>query len=141
MDYMEEDKVNLSYFIGTYDNTDGTHLLFGISVSPHTFFEFEFSEIVTYFEFINKKRTCIDIMQLVIVDDVYTVLIKTFWLKVIQRKWRNIFKQRKVVLDIRKTVKCQNYFRINGKYPYDARYFPQYNGMLAPKKSGSNIND
>ena len=121
-----EDKINLSYFIGTYENVDDINLLFGISVSPRTFFKFEFSDIKTYFEFINRKKNCVDIMQLVIIDDMYTVLIKTFWLKVIQRKWKKIFKLRKTVLNLRKTVTCQNYFRINGRYPYGATFLPNY---------------
>jgi hypothetical protein len=77
------------------------------------------------------KPVYIDIMQLHIAEDfTYNVILKTFWLRIVQRTWRKIFQQRQKIIQIRKSVSSQSYFSINGKYPLSASYLPQYSGII-----------
>jgi hypothetical protein len=70
-------------------------------------------------------------MQLHISDDfTYNVVLKTFWLRIVQRVWKRVFQQRKNVIQNRRCVKTQEYFRTNGKYPSAASYLPQYSGSI-----------
>jgi hypothetical protein len=58
----------------------------------------------------------------------YNVIIKTFWLKIVQRRWRNVLrKRRKIIQDIRKFIK-------NREYINEILQIPQLRGCLADIK-------
>lgn len=57
-------------------------------------------------------------------------IIKTFWLKIIQRKWRSICIQRKIIINKRSQPQNIYYNQIYGKWPTDCRVFPSLNGMM-----------
>lgn len=57
-------------------------------------------------------------------------ILKTFWLKLIQRTWKNIFKERKYIIKERSKLSSLRYREINGKWPQNCSYYPQYNGSL-----------
>jgi hypothetical protein len=56
-------------------------------------------------------------------------IIKTLWLKIIQRVWRRFYNQRKDAINKRKNPKSLHYREIYGKWPSDCNY-PQVNGMF-----------
>jgi len=58
-------------------------------------------------------------------------IIKTFWIRIIQRAWKRIFKERKNIIEKRKTVHALYYREINGKWPSYCRNYPSINGMLS----------
>ena len=58
-------------------------------------------------------------------DDTYTVIIKTFWLKIIQRKWKKIYKERCELLRKYKTLQ---YLRTR-EYISTSQHFPGLLGM------------
>jgi len=49
--------------------------------------------------------------------DECVVILKTFWLKIIQRKWRKVFKLRCECLNRRKKINNIRYKEIHGKWP------------------------
>jgi hypothetical protein len=57
-------------------------------------------------------------------------IIKTFWLKIVQRKWRLICKQRKIIINKRSQPQNIYYNQVYGKWPTDCRVFPSLNGMM-----------
>jgi len=57
-------------------------------------------------------------------------ILKTFWIKIIQRKWKKIFAERKRVLQERCNFKSIRFREINGKWPISCNYFPNIKGML-----------
>ena len=57
-------------------------------------------------------------------------IIKTIWLKLIQRKWKYIYKKRMEVWNKRKSVKALIFREINGKWPNACNYYPNLKGML-----------
>lgn len=57
-------------------------------------------------------------------------ILKTFWLKIIQRKWKNIFAQRQQIIRQRKHPLSLHYRQIHGKWPDTCNYLPSLNGML-----------
>lgn len=58
-------------------------------------------------------------------------IIKTFWLKIIQKTWKNIFKERKKCIARRCNPNTLKYREIHGKWPYSCNNFPQLKGMLS----------
>jgi len=63
-------------------------------------------------------------------DSTYNAIIKTIWLKLIQRKWKKIFEERKQILMNRTKVSSILYKQIKGRYPDGMNSLPTLHGML-----------
>ena len=61
----------------------------------------------------------------------YVAILKTFWLRLIQRKWKNIIKERKNIIKKRFNQKSLTHREVTGKWPDDCLRFPQLKGMLS----------
>jgi hypothetical protein len=57
-------------------------------------------------------------------------ILKTFWLKIIQRAWKKVFQKRMEILAVRKSLYAIRYKEVNGKYPSNCRDFPSLTGLL-----------
>jgi hypothetical protein len=62
-------------------------------------------------------------------------ILKTFWLRLVQRKWKNIMKERENIIIKRRQQKSLRYREITGKWPNDCLEFPQLKGMLFQLKT------
>jgi hypothetical protein len=108
-------------------------VLFGRKINIETFYAFSNYELSTYIYFCSgfqyPTRPTIDIMQLKIDEDgMYTAIIKTFWIKIIQRKWKNIMAQRKqYIVNMKKNImSILTTFQITNRIPKQ----PTLHGML-----------
>lgn len=122
-DRMPQDKENGKYYIGTYTNgikSGNRVMVMDVSVTPQTFFDYSIADIRNYLlyytilnrrvRFSNKK---IEIMQLKIAQDgTYHVVLKTFWLRIIQRIWRRVYR----ALRARGSIYAQRQFEIRGRW-------------------------
>ena len=133
-DFLDSEKVNKHYYIGNNKiSNDKQYILYANSVTSTTFFRFNINHIqyylLDYSIFVTKPN--IDIMQLFILDDyTYTVVIKTHWLRIIQRHWKKIYSQRKYCISRRKQIKTIMDFERKGRYPCDCDIMPGLPGML-----------
>lgn len=57
-------------------------------------------------------------------------ILKTFWLKIIQRKWKNVFKEQNRIKRLRMRVATFIYREINGEWPEECKIMPRLKGML-----------
>ena len=147
-DHLDEDEdedigerlIDNQYYIGlpvlethnVYSYED--YLLFASSVKINTFYKFPYQDIVKY---LNSYR-CIgpykmiqpEVMKMKFVKSeynwpVYTVIIKTFWIKLNQRTWKRIYQNYKRQLKENSTQWLKKR-EIGKKIP-----FPSINGMLS----------
>jgi hypothetical protein len=58
-------------------------------------------------------------------------ILKTFWLKLLQRKWKNIYKERKLCISKRCNPNSLKYREIHGKWPNYCLNYPGLKGMLS----------
>jgi hypothetical protein len=58
-------------------------------------------------------------------------IFKTFWLKIVQRKWKNVLKERDFIIKTRCHPNSLKYREINGKWPRECFYYPILKGMLS----------
>jgi hypothetical protein len=63
-------------------------------------------------------------------DGTIVAILKTFWLKLIQRKWKNIFKERSRIQKLRMRVASFVHREIHGEWPEECRIMPCLRGML-----------
>ncbi len=57
-------------------------------------------------------------------------IIKTFWIRWIQRKWKNIYKTRLDIINKRKAPASLIYREYNGNWPLSCSRLPSIQGML-----------
>lgn len=133
-DFLDSEKEDMRYYIGNSKvSSDKLYILYANAVTPTTFFRFNITHIQSYLHdysiFVTNSN--IDIMKLAILDDhTYTVVIKTYWLKIIQRHWKKVYSQRKYCISRRRQIKTMMYVERNGRYPYDCHSMPDLHGML-----------
>ena len=58
-------------------------------------------------------------------------ILKTHWIRLIQRTWKNIIKQRKTIIQKRARLNALRYKEFNGRWPSDCFYYPELQGMLS----------
>ena len=61
-------------------------------------------------------------------------ILKTFWLKIIQRKWKNIIKQRNYIIQKRCNLNELKHRELLGRWRRDCYYYPTLKGMLSDLK-------
>jgi hypothetical protein len=66
--------------------------------------------------------------------DYCVAIIKTFWIKIIQRVWKNICKKRKEINIKRANISSLRYRELNRIWPKDCLYYPDLRGMLSNLK-------
>jgi hypothetical protein len=64
-------------------------------------------------------------------DNEFVAIIKTYWIRLIQRKWKNICKERQIILKKRCTTTSIMYRELRGTWPQDCLYYPSLRGMLS----------
>lgn len=57
-------------------------------------------------------------------------ILKTYWLKLIQRTWKKIYKSKKLIIAMRSHPNALKYREINGRWPNNCINYPSLKGML-----------
>ena len=74
----------------------------------------------------------VQIMQVHILEnDTCTVIVKTYWLRLVQRHWKKIYKQRNDIIQQRSLPQNLFYKEIHGEYPPTILKLPSLRGMLS----------
>jgi hypothetical protein len=137
-DFLDSDKQTNHYYIGSaiyYPEYESIQL--DTAVSPTTLFSYNLNDIQLYlaeYSICNVMRTLphIHILQLDIKPDgEYCAIIKTFWLKMVQRAWKKQFAKRQTIIRSRGHITAQRHFGLTGTYPRDLRNIPGLRGLLA----------
>lgn len=58
-------------------------------------------------------------------------ILKTFWVRLIQRKWKNVLIKRKMCLQLRCNPNILKHREIYGRWPNSCLYYPGLKGMLS----------
>jgi uncharacterized membrane protein len=128
-EFVETEKQNGKYYIGVCDLI-GLDYIIGMVISLRLFYNNQYTHqqkldyMYEYdiYDSIEELKN-MEIMELNISNDgSYHVIIKTFWIKIIQRFWRNTCRKRKEMIIERS--KNQYYFMVHGKYPHGLNRFP-----------------
>lgn len=131
-----EEKTNKQYYIGVckYIPRRQLILLFN-SVSARVFLKHPLRHICDYLERLSiqsTRSTKLHIMQLdVLPDHTYSVIIKTHWLRLVQRHWKKIFRERKEIFKRRMSINCLHHREITGRYKQGNNVLPTIYGMMS----------
>jgi hypothetical protein len=132
--FLDEDKINGSYYIGLPCLMKSPReWILQISVQPKTMLSNRFTDIMRYlvdYSVTRIRNPRMHIMKLDVSNTgAYNVILKTFWLKLIQRTWKRVFKERQ---DYIKRCKNPNslLYRDTSGYWENRKAFPGLIGML-----------
>lgn len=136
------------YFIGLCNCIsfidDSSQFILSHVTTPTTFFKHSYEFVLEYLWEYSIMRDVINdslkihIMKLNIVGGCYYAIIKTHWIRLIQRHWKKTFRLRYSTQLKRGSIYAQNYFAIRGRYP---TALPTIHGMLsAYRKHGLTSN-
>jgi len=128
---------NGKYYIGCYTILTYRNMQLKIvlenKIHPKTFMKFDSNAISDYFFWYSRmvfsRKPTVDILQLQIDRfDRYTVVIKTYWIKIIQRTWKRVYAERKKYLEYRRRISTIRDYELGRQIPI-GRYLGLY-GLL-----------
>lgn len=132
------EKVDNKYYIGSYWPGGKDMFLLSSSISPSTYFKINHTLCSNYLYEYSMSRNTIkstEILKVKIIKihgwDFCSVIVKTFWLKIIQRKWKKIYKERMRIVKNRKKLESLYFREISGKFPNTCLHLPTLQGLLA----------
>lgn len=130
-DFFNNEKEDNHYYIGM-NNVAQSELLIASSLSVDTFFKYNIDSILYYLYYssiFGTLRFDVDIMKLYINNNgCYTVLLKTYWLRLVQRHIKKFYINKIGILI--KRVLTNNYFQTTRDYPINLR-LPTLYGILS----------
>lgn len=143
------EKNDKQYYIGLphiYNIDNSLYLMLSTTVSAQVFFNHSYDNINNYLYYYGLVRIPnhqVQILQVNIIqergDDIVSVVNKTFWLRLVQRYWKKIYKQRTSIIKQRIKPDNQLYNSIHGNYPLHISNLPSLRGMLSIYQKSLNI--
>jgi hypothetical protein len=133
--HLDSEKEDNKLYIGLYKYMPRPKFFLMLnSISSRTFFRYNYYHVLKYLYYhgsVRLHQPKIEIMKLVILpDDTYSVVLKTHWIRLIQRHWRSVLKKRKDIIKGRMNIKSLMWREINGKFPHGLNVFPRLIGMM-----------
>jgi hypothetical protein len=133
-EYLDTEKQSGHYYIGVVGSISQDAILYANSIRPQTFFKYAYAHSLSYlqlYSIFRIRKPKIEIIKLLILDDsTHIAILKTHWLRIVQRTWKKIHSQRKIILNKRMSPNARRLFEISGRYPPDACYMPSIRGTL-----------
>lgn len=119
--------------VGTRASTlqwENQHWILAGTITPAVFFRHRTIDVAQYLWLSSMFRRFhgpkIDILQLHIsAEGVHHVIIKTFWLRLVQRTWRRVYRERQEIWKRRRSIMAQRTREVTGKYPVGLRVIPR----------------
>jgi len=134
VDHIESDKYNGNYYLGLFKYVEQSgNLLFMMSASNKLFLKYSHEKIVDYlkeYSIIQNISDNVDIMKMYIKNDTYYVVLKTHWIRLIQRKWKSLFNDFKTRQEQKLKSNSLKYRELNGNFPNKLNYRPKIYGMM-----------
>ena len=144
--FLDSDKEHNAYYLGLFyisnDPQDvGQALFMLMAIQIPTFFHYSYYDIENYISdfSICSSSESLEIMktQVSYYEDVFLVrhrivrvILKTHWLRLVQRHWKKTFQLRKKAIQKRMSLYVQFHFMLHGCYPEGYKHIPTLRGML-----------
>ena len=129
-----EEKQDKHYYLGSCWKQEDKWIMTN-SVSARVFYRHSFQDIIHYlwlFSLVRMSSPHLQILQLHISEDgTYNVIIKTFWLRIVQRTWKRIYRERQEIWKKRRNIIALRQREITGKFPIGLRVMPNLLGIIS----------
>ena len=127
------DKQDKQYYLGSCLKQEDKWIM-TISISSRVFYRHSYIDITHYlwlYSLVRMSSPHLHILKLHISEDgTYNVIIKTFWLRIVQRTWKRIYRERQEIWKKRTNIMALRQREITGKFPAGIRVLPKFSGSL-----------
>lgn len=132
---LDTEKQHGKYYIGSAVLIRNRYYIMNTSITATTFMNFPISSILFYlyeFSLFYFVKNRIEIMKLYIhpVTMEYIVVLKTCWLRIVQRRWRRILRERAEVIRKRCSIANIQHRLVYGRHQTGLNVLPGLYGML-----------
>ena len=135
--FLDSEKQHGHYYIGLYKHMkyQNNILLLLNAISIKTFYKYSFIHVLKYlyyYSLVRLYQPIVEIMELYILNDgTYSVVLKTHWIRLIQRHWRKALQIRKQIMKKQMLVRSLYYREIHGRFPYGLNKMPMLIGLMS----------
>jgi hypothetical protein len=132
--FLDEDKEDGCYYIGLPClMISPREWILQISIKPRTMLSHEFIDVMMYLIIYSTMRIRSPTMHIMKLDisntGAYNVVLKTYWLKLVQRTWKRVFNERKQFISNCMKPSSILYRQTHCQWANNQR-FPELKGML-----------
>lgn len=134
--FVDEPKLDGHYYVGKARHSPHDGYLLDIAISPRTFFQFNYNHVVDYLNlysvfYSSHNTNIVHIMKLHIVKSKYYVILKTHWIRLVQRHWKKVFRERCDMMARRCSLVNLRHRELTGRHLPGCRHFPHLIGMMS----------
>ena len=128
-DSYDDDNDDSSLVLFTNDYNDYYHQLVSPTIK-HSIIR-NYKNIIARPDYIRPE-----IAECIVLPSQHTVaIIKTIWIKIIQRKWKKVYSERKRIIKMRMNYSSLKTRELTGKWPQSCNYLPTLYRMLSNLKN------
>lgn len=137
--FISSEKQNNTMYLGHYfvspDVQDAEYpLMMLVAIQPETFMKYSSYYVEKYMEHYCESPRQLELMKTDIRQigqfKIYNVILKTYWLRLIQRHWKKVYSQRKYMIHNRMKPTKMFQYLMSGKYSPENEKLPSLKGML-----------
>jgi hypothetical protein len=134
--FVDEPKLDGHYYVGKARHSLHDGYLLDIAISPRTFFLFNYNHVVDYLNlysvfYPSHNTNIVHIMKLHIVKSKYHVILKTHWVRLVQRHWKKVFRERCLMMARRYSLANLRHRELTGRHLPGCNHFPHLAGMMS----------
>lgn len=133
--FLDSEKQNGKYYIGLAKNMKSRQILLLNTISTKTFYKYSYIHVLKYLYYYSLVRLYqpnVEIMKLYILNDgTYSVVLKSHWIRLIQRHWRKALQLRKQIMKKQMHLSSLYHREIYGRFPNGLNKLPMLTGLMS----------
>jgi hypothetical protein len=133
--FLDSEKQNGKYYIGLAKHMKSRQILLLNTISTKTFYKYSYIHVLKYlyyYSIVRLYQPRVEIMKLYILNDgTYSVVLKTHWIRLIQRHWRKALLMRKQIMKKQMHLSSLYHREIYGRFPYGMNKIPMLSGLMS----------
>ena len=118
----EDESINYLMWVTRYNYED---IIYRFQQNPHRMIR-NYLNIISDSNYIKPEI----IVRLKLPNGYRVAILKTFWIRIVQRKWKKVFAERMRIIELRKKICNMQWRFIKGQWPFECSYMPSIVGML-----------
>lgn len=134
--FLDSEKQDGQYYIGLHKYVNYNKLFLMInSISVRSFYKYSYIHALKYlyyYSIVRLYQPRVEIMKLYVLNDgTYSVVLKTHWIRLIQRHWRKALLMRKQIMKKQMHLSSLYHREIYGRFPYGMNIIPMLSGLMS----------
>lgn len=132
---LDSEKQDGQYYIGLAKHMKSRNIMLLNTISARSFYKYSYIHVLKflyYYSLVRLYQPNVEIMKLYILNDgTYSVVLKTHWIRLIQRHWRKALQMRKQIMKKQMLISSLYHREIYGRFPNGINTLPMLTGLMS----------